>query len=183
MNSIYTRRKGERMEANEFVKLALERIQESVDRATNGLTEEELKWQPNPEANPIGFILWHQIRAEDGIVNGMIRQQPQVWMTGKWYEKCNMSDDPQNSGGGYTPEQIATFKPPKLEVLQEYAKAVRAQINEYLDSLTPDKFNDVIETPFGKFTVVQILTLLLSELAQHTGHIGYIRGLKRGFNK
>ncbi len=171
------------METKEFVKMALDRIQQSVDRVLKDLNEEDLNYQPGPESNSIGFTLWHQIRAEDGIINGMLLNQPQEWITGKWYEKCNMPDDPQNSGGGYTPEQVAAFTCPNLDILLDYGKAVRANTKRYLDSLTPEKFDEEIEAPFGKMPVAGVLTLIIGEIAQHTGHIGYARGLKRGFNK
>ena len=171
------------METKEFVKLTLDSIQQSVDNALKDLTEEDLNYQPGPESNSIGFTLWHQIRAEDSIINDMLANQPQEWITGKWYKKCNMSDDPQNSGFGYTPEQVASFVCPNLDILLDYGKAVRAGTKKYLDSLTPEKFDVEIEAPFGKMPVAGVLSLLIGEIAQHTGQIGYVRGLKKGFNK
>ena len=171
------------MELNAFAKSVFDRVQQSVDRALDSLTDEELNWQPGPEANPIGFTLWHQIRAEDAIINGMLQQKPQVWITEKWYEKCNMPDDPMDSGGGYTAEQVSSFNCPKLEDLLAYGNTVRTQTMNYLDSLTPEKYDEVIKAPFGEFSIGQLIGLLISEIAQHTGHIGYVRGLKRGLNK
>ena len=36
-----------------------------LDAALDGLTSEELTWQPNTACNPISFIVWHMARVED----------------------------------------------------------------------------------------------------------------------
>lgn len=40
------------MDAKELIKAGLENTKRSVDRALDGLTPAELKWQPRPDANP-----------------------------------------------------------------------------------------------------------------------------------
>ncbi|MCK5429940.1 MAG: DinB family protein, partial [Anaerolineales bacterium] len=45
------------------------RIQDSMERTLNGLTQEELDRQPKPDANSIGWLCWHLTRGQDkGIV-------------------------------------------------------------------------------------------------------------------
>ncbi|MFC1949308.1 DinB family protein [Chloroflexota bacterium] len=172
------------METKDFILDMLNHMQRTLDGALDGLTHDELKWQPNPEANSIGFTLWHQIRCEDGFLVSMIQQKPQVWISGKWYQKMGMSDDPQDSGWGYTAEQVTAFPVPELKVLVDYGEAVRAKTVEFLKAATPEKMEEKVETGiFGEMTVTQIFSFLLCELILHTGHIAYIRGLKRGINK
>ncbi len=171
------------MDSITFTQAIFAHAQRALDGAVDGLSHEELKWQPDPEANSIGFLLWHQTRAEDSFVQGMFLQKPQVWTTEKWYQKFNMPDDPQVSGWGYTAEQIAALPVPELAVLLGYANAVRAKTMEYLKSITPEKLDEVITTPFREQSIGQVLSMLLCEIIQHTGHIAYVRGLKRGLNK
>lgn len=161
----------------------LDRMQRAVVKAVDGLTHEELTWRPRPEANPIGFILWHQVRAEDAFVQGMIQKKPHLWVSEKWCQKLNLSENPRDSGYGYTAEQVAAFPVPELEDLLGYAEAVRARTVEYLKGMTPDKFAEVIQTVFGELTIGQIFSMLLCEITQHIGQIAYLRGLQRGLDK
>lgn len=161
----------------------LDRMQRAVVKAVDGLTNEELTWRPRPEANPIGFILWHQVRVEDAFVQGMIQQKPHLWVSEKWCQKLNLSENPKDSGYGYTAEQVAAFAVPELEDLSGYAEAVRARTVEYLKGMPPDKFDEVIQTVFGELTIGQIFSLLLCEITQHIGQIAYLRGLQRGLDK
>jgi len=171
------------MEINNFILDMLNHMQQALNGAVDGLTHEELKWQPNPEANSIGFTLWHQIRCEDGLFISIAQQKPQVWISEKWYEKMNLSDDPDDSGWGYTAEQLADFPVPELKDLLGYAEAVRPQTVDYLKGMTSDDFDKKVQTPFGELTIGQVLSLTMCELNQHTGQIAYLRGLQRGLNK
>ena len=58
-------RRGLSMNLSDFVLDNLDRIQRVLTEAVDSLTYEELTWWPGAEANPIGFILWHQVRCED----------------------------------------------------------------------------------------------------------------------
>jgi uncharacterized damage-inducible protein DinB len=171
------------METNAFILDMLGHMKKALTGALDGLSHEEIKWQPNPEANSIGFILWHLVRAEDGGIQSFIQQKPQVWVAEKWYQKLNLSEYIEDNGWGYTAEQVAAFPVPELKGLLGYADAVRSRTIEYLQGVTPDKLDERVKTPFGELSAGQILSLFMVELAQHIGHIAYLRGLQRGINK
>ena len=158
-------------------------MQNAVNAAVNGLSHEELTWRPEAEANPIGFILWHQIRCEDVFVQDWIQQKPQVWVSEKWYQRLKLPENPQDEGYGYTAEQVAAFPVPKLKDLMGYAEATRTQTIKYLKATTTAKLDQTIQTSLGELTISQTLALQLSEIAQHTGQIAYLRGLQRGLDK
>ena len=101
------------MEVKSFILNMLDCQQKKLMTALDGLSYDELTWRPGEESNPIGFILWHQTRDED-YIQAMIRGKTQVWIDEKWYEKFNMSDNPNEDGYGYTSEQVAVFTVPEL---------------------------------------------------------------------
>ena len=171
------------MEMNDFIIDILNHTKESVTRAVDGLTPEELAFQPDKECNSIGFLLWHQARAEDSLINGMVQQKPQVWTSENWYQKMKVTENPEDDGWGYTAEQIAAFPVPELKDLLDYAGAVRAKTVEYLQGMIASDFDKVTKAPFGELTIGQMLSLTMCELNQHTGQIAYLRGLQRGLNK
>ena len=71
------------MEVKDIIKTGLDITKGLTDRTLNGLTAEELKWQPRSDANSIGLILFHMIRAEDSMLH-RIQGKPQIWETEKW---------------------------------------------------------------------------------------------------
>ena len=170
------------MELKKFIELRLDRVKQVTDRLMNDLTHEELGWQPNSEANSIGLIYFHMARAEDRFVQEFIQNKSRIWESEKWYEKLNMSAE--DSGGmGYTAEQVEAFVTPELEDMQAFAAAVREQSMTYLKDMTPEKFDEIIELPrFGSMSVGNVWKIILNHLTQHTGEIGYLRGLQRGIN-
>ncbi len=171
------------METGDFILDILDRTQGAMKEAVDSLTREEVIWRPGAEANSIGFLLWHQARAEDILVQVMIQQKPEVWVSDKWYQKLNLPED-SGDGYGYTAEQVTAFPVPELGDLLGYAAAVRAKTVECLKGMTPDKFDEVVKRPFfGELSISQFFAITLSEIIQHIGHIAYLRGLQRGLNK
>lgn len=171
------------MNASDFILDTLDRMQNAVTAAVDGLSSQELTWRPGEEANSIGFTLWHQLRCEDAFVQGMIQRKPQVWVSEKWHEKLNLPENPQDVGYGYTAEQVAAFQVPALKDLLEYAEATRAQTVGYLKTMNAESLDKAIRTPFGELTIGQVFAILLCEITQHIGQIAYLRGLQRGLNK
>ena len=172
------------MNLSDFVLDNLDRIQQVLTEAVDTMTYEELTWRPGAEANPIGFILWHQVRCEDTYIQTVIQQQSQVWVSEKWYQKLNLSDDLRDNGNDYTAEQVACFPVPELKDLLGYAEAVRARTVACLKEITPDKLDKEIQPPeFWGNNLGKLFSYMLCELTQHIGQIAYLRGLQRGLNK
>jgi len=167
---------------NVFVK-ALERAQDFLDAATKDLTPAEIVWRAGPQANPIGFILWHFSRGEDRFVNNTLRPGTQVWETGDWPAKLGLPADPVASGVGFTTEQVAAFPVPPLAALLGYQRAVRQVTLDYIGGLSAvDLDRSVTHPRLGEQTVAGFLARVVVEVSQHTGQIDFIRGLKRSLD-
>ena len=117
------------------------------------------------------------------MVSSWLQHKSQLWISEQWCHKLKLPDDPDVDGYGYTAEQVAAFPVPPLSDLLGYGEAVRARTKEYLGSKKGSGLDEVVETPvFGEMSVGQIFSVLLSEIAFHTGQIAYLRGLQRGIN-
>ena len=174
------------MNSIELLKGGLDSSTKNVERTLDGLTTEEINWHPKPDANSIGLILFHMARSEDSLINGLIQHKPQLWETGKWYEKLGKAVD--DGGAHYTAEQVENFVTPDMKDLKAYSEAVRAQTLAYLDTLTPEKLDDKVEFPEGSKMPFEPIVGVLVQLTVnhgvgHAGEISYIRGLKRGMDK
>jgi hypothetical protein len=186
------------MEMKELIQNGLENVKRVFDRTLEGLTPAELKWQPRPDANSIGLILFHSIRSEDHSIH-RLQGKPQLWESDKLYQKFNKTID--DGGAHYTAEQVAAFVVPDLKELLAYGELVRKETLSYLKGLKPKDFDKKVNLPpppapmampagrptppWPPFNPIVGLMLLhvVTHLSEHAGEISYIRGLQRGMDK
>ena len=165
------------METKEIILASLNESWGYLNRALNGLTQEEMTWAPAPHCNSLAFILWHVTRAEDFWVNDVIRRGNIIYQTEGWRERLGT---PEDGGTGYTEEQLRSWPTPKLEDLRGYARAVHKRTLALLDSVTPEELPEIPRPEHPKETVGTILAHLITEIALHVGQIDYLRGVHRG---
>ena len=185
------------MEMNELIQNGLENSKSVIDRTLDGLAPAELKWQPRPDANSIGLILFHCIRSEDRLIH-ILQGKPQFWESEKLYQKFNKTIE--DGGAHYTAEQVAAFVVPDVKDLLTYSEMVRKNTLEYLKGLKPKDFDKKVNLPPPPTPIVipagrpipmrpfnpivgSMLVHEVTELAGHAGEISYIRGLQRGMDK
>jgi len=169
------------METKDYIQAQFDFLQAALLKVTDGLSAEELAWQPGA-ANSIGFLMLHIARSED--INIMMRLQgkPQVWVAGKWYEKYHLPAD--ETTFGWTEEKLATFKYPGLKEMLAYAEAVRAETKKYLAGVSPQELERILNVSYlGDISIGKLLARSIIHLSGHVGEMSYIRGLKRGLNK
>ncbi|MDO8473515.1 MAG: DinB family protein [Dehalococcoidia bacterium] len=170
------------MELRDFIQEGLAFATQVTMKAIDGLTHDELKWRPGPGANSIGLLLFHQARSEDTFVQTRIQGKPQVWESGKWYEKMGLPATEQ--GSHYTMEQMHAFRVPESKDLIAYSEAVRARTNEYLKGMTAGKFDSIVNMPRrGDISIGSVFTFVIVHAGEHAGDISYLRGLQRGMDK
>ena len=166
------------MQAQELIVNIFERISQELEKALTGLTKEDVNKQPSHDTNSIGWLAWHLTRYQDITVRGLLGEE-QLWIKDKWYIKFNRAADPQDSGGGNTPKDLAAFKSPDVKVLLDYHNAVVEQTKRYVSGLSEAALEKELDNPRWP-TVGARLEGLISDNYQHVGQIAYIRGLLKG---
>ena len=167
------------MEVKDFIAQTMAEAKTRLETAVEGLTPEELDWQPEPKANPIGFLLWHVARVEDQWLQSFVQRHPHVWEEEGWHTRLNLPL--RGTGNGYTPQQVAGFATPDLKELLDYFNSVRRRTIEYLDGLDTEGLERCpMPDRRPEFTVARVFRQLIGEQNQHLGQIDYILGLKRG---
>ena len=106
---------------------------------------------------------------------------PQLWEEG-WAEKFNRSSDPNDTGFGFTADQLEAFQVPSEAVLLGYLEATWVKFIEYIQGLEDDALESVmVPTPYGgEITLSTAFLQLIWELNQHSGQVAYLRGMQRG---
>ena len=170
------------MDLKDYVKMELDGLERGFNRALKGLTQDEVAWRPGSGCNSIGLILFHAARSEDSFIQARLRDKPEVWKTGKWAKKLNLSED--EAGSRYTADQVNCFAVPRLEDLLAFYAAVRAQTVAHLKTMAAADFDKKITMPhFGEMPVASIFSIIAGHTSQHIGEISYLRGLQRGVDK
>ena len=165
------------MTLDEFIADALAREQELLLEAVQDLTPDELGWRAGPEANPIGWILWHMIRVEDMWFQFFVQRKTEIWERDGWNETFGLPT--RDNGFGHTQEQVADFPVLDLAALLRYGEAVRQATLEYLETLGPDDYAVVPREQRPEMSVGAIFRQIIGEVYQHQGHIAYLKGLRR----
>ena len=154
----------------------------TVNKALEGMTQEELTRRPTDQANPIGWVVWHMYRVQDIVIHGVMQRAPAVWITNRWYEKYGLPDDPMLTGGRQTSEEVGAFQCPSRQDLIGYASAVQESTMSFLKGTSDAALQEKVKFFGNERKGVEALTFIIGEMHQHAGHVSYIRGLIRGLN-
>jgi uncharacterized damage-inducible protein DinB len=169
------------MELAQALVNSLKQSQGYLDRALDGLTQEEAAWSPASESNSIAFILWHITRVEDFYFVRVIQRQNELYELEGWREK--LGTPAKESGYHYTLEQLRAWPVPKLEILRGYFGSVRKRTMELLKDISAERLSELARPERPPDTVGDIMCHVTTDIAMHSGQIAYLRGIRRGLNK
>ncbi|MHB8105030.1 MAG: DinB family protein [Dehalococcoidales bacterium] len=166
------------MKVTDLVLMSLEETKVYVEGALKGLTQEDLAWTPKPHSNSIAFLMWHLARVEDIWINRLIQGNQDCYEKDGWYKK--FGTPAEDSGMGYDVAKLKAWPVPKLELLKEYAAAMRKNTISFVKSLSEKQLEEVKDYHFFKNTVGWALSHLVTEVGEHSGQIGYLKGMMKG---
>ena len=168
----------------EFFTKCLDDANQSLVRSVQGLSTQELSWQPQPDCNSIGFLVWHCARVLDNWFQSRIKGVPQLWEEG-WAEKLQRAPaDASDIGFQFTAELLQSFQVPDTSALLAYVEAVHASTVTYLKGVDDTALENVTVGLRGSGTMplVTLLEQLVWELNQHGGQIAYLKGMQQGLD-
>jgi uncharacterized damage-inducible protein DinB len=155
---------------------AFDRIHGLVHAVVDGLTPDQLAQRPAPDANSIGWLVWHLTRVQDDHV-AEVAQAAQVWDEA-WVERFGLPFETSEIGYGHTSEQVGEVRPASPDLLTEYHDAVAEQTRRYLGGLTDADLDRVVDRRWDPpVTLGARLVSVISDDLQHAGQAAYVRGL------
>jgi len=165
------------MEARDILIEGYGRLPGLVHTAVHGLTPDQLRWQSGPGANPIGWLIWHLTRVQDGHLADLLDDE-QVYLTGDWAPRFGLKADPSDTGYGHSPARVAAVAPESAQVLEDYYAAVHERTIGYLRALTTEDLDRVVDRSWDPpVTLAVRLVSVLDDDVQHAGQAAYVRGL------
>ena len=169
------------MSATETAMSALERNWGMVDKALEDVDDAMIGARPNDESNSMGWLLFHMTRIVDRFVHSWCQDAPQLWTKDCWHEKFNLDDDANNTGQGWTKEQVADWPLPAKESLIGYYDSVKSAAREYIGTLSASEFERQLTIPpRPPASIGTFLGVLVFDNCVHGGQIAYLRGYYKG---
>ncbi len=165
------------MQLNESLAYSFDELRGLVHDTVEDLDAEALRWRPDAEANPIGWLVWHLTRVVDDHVCG-IADREQVWGRDGWATRFGLVAGAMDTGFGSSPGQVQAVTPEGPQPLLDYHDQVAEATIQYLDGLGNADFDRVIDRSYDPPVTVGVRLLsVLSDALQHVGQAAYVKGL------
>ena len=167
---------GETTAAQEILVDAFGRVRELVVDLCAGLTPEQAAYRQTPEANSIGWLLWHLIRIQDDHLSGVTGDE-QVWTAEGWFDRFALPFAPDEHGYGHSAERVEqTRVDPAL--LDGYHAAVHERTLAYVSTVSPDELARVVDEAWDPPVTASVrLVSVIGDCLQHLGQAAYLRGV------
>ncbi len=145
-----------------------------LESTMEGVTNDHAAWMPPGKAQTVGASYAHVVLSEDMIVNGMLSGQAPLFAA-TWAGKNGVSEPMPMPGPDWESRYHGWTQSVKVDIpaMREYAKAVYANTDEYLSSLTPDDLDRTIDLSgvgMGQMDLAGTLSLMV------VGHTNNLRG-------
>ncbi|MFL6240545.1 MAG: mycothiol transferase [Actinomycetes bacterium] len=164
------------MTGAELLADAFGRVHDIVHDVVDGLSIDQLSVRIAPDANTIGWLIWHLARVQDDHV-AHVADREQVWTSGGWAERFSLPFDVDAIGYGQSTEEVGQVRV-SAEMLVAYFDAVHEQTLRYVETLRDADFDRVVDERWDPpVTLGARLVSVLADDLQHCGQAAYARGV------
>jgi uncharacterized damage-inducible protein DinB len=153
------------------------RIGEEVHAVVEGLTPAQLTHRVDPQANTIAWLVWHLTRVQDDHICEVAGVE-QVWTAQGWAERFALPFSPQATGYAHSPDEVAAVRVESPQLLTGYYDAVAAQTLGYVDRLTEQDLDRVVDEAWDPPVTRGVrLVSVINDATQHIGQAAFLRGV------
>jgi uncharacterized damage-inducible protein DinB len=153
------------------------RVREGVSATVGDLDEDRLAHRPGPDANSIGWLLWHLTRVEDAHVAEFLGTD-QLYVVGGHAAALGFPEDPSDHGYGHTSEQVAAVRISDPAVLVAYHEAVADRTLEYLSTQSGKALDRVVDEHWDPPVTAAVRWVsIVEDCMMHLGPAQYVAGL------
>lgn len=163
------------MDVADLLADGLTRVQQGVERVLDGIGD-ALTWQPDPDSNTIGWLVWHLSRVQDDHI-AEVAGTEQEWISGGWQRRFGLPLDTYDTGYGHTPEQVSAVHV-EADLLHGYHRAVSERSIAWVRTVTSTDLDRIVDENWDPPVTLGVrLVSVLSDDLQHLGQAAYLRGL------
>jgi Protein of unknown function (DUF664) len=163
--------------AQELLRDSFTRLIEHVDELTDGLTEEAASYRLTPQANSIGWLIWHSARVQDIQVCDIANTLADVWTRDGWVDRFGLDLPRDDTGYGHGADAVAKVRA-SAELLAGYYHAVHDMTLEFVETMTDAALERIVDRRWDPpVTASARLVSIVDDCAQHLGQAAYLRGI------
>ncbi|GIG90365.1 mycothiol transferase [Plantactinospora endophytica] len=152
------------------------RVREELHATVEGLSAEQLGYRPTPDANSIGWLVWHLTRIQDDHVADVAGTE-QVWTAAGWADEFALPFDASATGWQHTSADVGAVRP-RAQLLHGYHDAVHDRTVEFLSGVADGDFDAIVDTSWDPpVSLGARLVSVLADDLQHIGQAAYVRGI------
>lgn len=162
------------MDVIEYIRRQMAGMRRSINGTMQNMTGELFNYPSPGTANTISATYVHLIFSEDHFVQEILQDKATVWESGRWSEKVGITKPPDIG------EDWSDFKQKTLPIQPQldYAAAVWAATDAYLDTLSAGDLDRKVKFAGGERTVADMLLLATSQALGHNGEIAALKGVQ-----
>ena len=165
------------MTGNDVLQDNFIRIRDTAHRVVDGLEPAHLQWRPDPEANPIAWLVWHIARVQDDHV-AEVAAREQCWVQDDWAARFGLPAETMETGFGHTPEEVARVRPGSPQDLLAYMDVVTEETLRWLPGLSAADLDAVVDESWDPPVTLGVrLVSVTADSWAHLGQAAYVRGL------
>ncbi|WP_413451215.1 DUF664 domain-containing protein [Georgenia phoenicis] len=154
---------------------AYSRVQEAVHRAGEGLTAEVLAERLDPEANSIGWLLWHLTRVQDDHVADVAGRE-ELWTAEGWEGRFDLPVT--GIGYGHSAEEVGQVRGFGPELVLAYYDAVHERTLEFIRGLRDEDLDRVVDESWDPPVTLGVrLVSVVDDCLEHAGQAAFVRGV------
>lgn len=153
------------------------RIRGSVHAVLEGLDEAALTTRLDPDANSIGWLVWHLTRIQDDHVADVAGTE-QVWTSRGWADRFGLPFPPSAHGYGHSSAEVAQVRGIGGDQLAGYYDDVHAATLGYVRTLRDADLDRVVDTSWDPPVTLGVrLVSVIADGLEHVGQAAFVRGV------
>jgi uncharacterized damage-inducible protein DinB len=158
---------------------AFDNIASAVHAALAGLSPAELAARIGPDANPVGWLVWHLTRVQDDHVADVAGTE-QVWTAGNFAAWLDLPFDASEIGYGQPSDAVGRVETWPGDLLASYHDEVHAATARFVAGLTDADLDRVVDTRWDPPVTLGVrLVSVVTDDLQHVGQAAFARGILR----
>jgi hypothetical protein len=155
---------------------AFGRIRDDVHDLLHGLDDDALAHRPGPDANSIGWLVWHLGRVQDDHVADVAGTE-QVWTAQGYVGRFALPYPDHDTGYGHSSAQVGEFRA-DAGLLRDYLDAVCDATLAYVATVGPDDLDRIVDERWTPPVSLGVrLVSVVNDDNQHIGQAAYVKGL------
>lgn len=142
----------------------------------DGLDADTLAHRPRPDANSIGWLVWHLTRVQDDHI-AEVAGTEQVWTAQGFADRFGLDLPVGDTGYGHEPDDVAKVRA-GADLLGEYLTATHEQTVRYLAGVQESDLDRIVDDSWDPPVTLGVrLVSVVNDDTQHVGQAAYLRGL------